>query len=74
MADQDEMVERTSPPAVAEAEIAAPAAAADTDAVVDCWMEEYFPESTLTRDSAGWQLFSQAVVVLKQRLKGVSDE
>lgn len=40
------------------------------DAVVDQWVVDYFPESVITRDSQGWQLFQQAAAALKQRLRG----
>ncbi len=42
----------------------------DTDAVVDQWVAEYFPDSIISRASAGWQHILTAVAVLKRRLKG----
>ena len=59
MADKDEKME--GPQAGTPAPL---------DAVVDQWIVDYFPESVITRDSQGWQLFQQAAMVLKQRLKG----
>lgn len=44
--------------------------AADTDALVEQWVTEYFPESVITRNSEGWLLFQRATKALKQRLKG----
>jgi len=42
----------------------------DTDLLVEKWLEEYFPDSTISRDSAGWQHILNAAAELKRRLKG----
>ena len=41
-----------------------------TDAVVEAWFKEFFPNSPVSRDTEAWNLLLRAKDVLKQRLKG----
>lgn len=42
----------------------------DTDALVETWFKEFFPNSPVSRDTEAWNLLLRAKDVLKQRLKG----
>ena len=70
MADQDELAGRVAPSATAKADKTSPKAPVDTDAAVDGWFMEWFPNSIIARSDECWQLLHRAVINLKQRLKG----
>ncbi|MCL4504115.1 MAG: hypothetical protein M1438_20010 [Deltaproteobacteria bacterium] len=44
--------------------------AVDSDNLVDEWLAEYFPATTISRDSAAWQHIQRAAAELKRRLQG----
>jgi hypothetical protein len=66
MLDEEKNVDK-APPGVKVPAAKAPAPL-DTDAVVEAWFKEFFPNSPVSRDTEAWNLLLRAKDILKQRL------
>lgn len=69
MADVDKSADKAAPLAAWKAP-AAQVPSLETDAVVETWFKEFFPNSPVSRDTEAWNLLLRAKDALKQRLKG----
>lgn len=70
MADDEKKLGKADPEIPAKALAAAKLPPLATDAVVEAWFKEFFPNSPISRDTEAWNLLLRAKDVLKQRLQG----